>query len=584
MRYASHKCKMNLILHGVPDMQERLVWFGFQKFSVDLDVAEQKAIKERMRPMSFNKRLASAFMMFIFGAAILNILIPYMGLPVSLRKEPTSYLVALVLLSSFAAFFLVFQGSIRRRLRQNLLLAFAIIFTLPFVFTQKFFGTRDVGSMLITASENKLGEMVDIGIGSFGIDILIFASNAILILILAHMLSQNIKGFKSVLTALSLIMLFTNPMSIFAYRLVVPNYAHSLIDPDIDLLPPNILKRPDQQKNLIIVYLESLERTYREIPETAIAFKDLGEIEDRGISARNQMQFPGVNFTIGGIVGSQCGVPLLPRGIFSVHRMAGNGLSYASPFTEFIPSITCLGDVLSADGYEQSYLNGSDIVVFSKGDFFLSHGFENVFGQKQFENWETELRKNIWGLDDDVLFEKVNKELQRLASTDRPFTLVALTLSTHFPDAFLDKNCPVIAMDRSLVPDAIRCTGNHLKKLLAEVDKLGISEDTVIVFMSDHLTMKNTMWKQLVERSEQRRNLFIVLGAGAPRVIERESTTLDIYPTILEALGYKIEGGRAYMGRSIFSENGPTMIEKFGPIDLSKAVVGNNTLQEFIWK
>ena len=47
-------------------------------------------IKESMRPMNFNKRLASAFMMFIFGAAIVNILIPYMGLPVSLRKAPTS--------------------------------------------------------------------------------------------------------------------------------------------------------------------------------------------------------------------------------------------------------------------------------------------------------------------------------------------------------------------------------------------------------------------------------------------------------------------------------------------------------------
>ena len=92
------------------------------------------------------------------------------------------------------------------------------------------------------------------------------------------------------------------------------------------------------------------------------------------------------------------------------------------------------------------------------------------------------------------------------------------------------------------------------------------------------------MWEQLSAREEQRSNFVTILGAGPARIINRTGTTLDLYPTILEALGYTIEGGRAYMGRSIFSEHGPTLIESIGQKSLSEAVVGNTTLQEFIWK
>jgi len=92
------------------------------------------------------------------------------------------------------------------------------------------------------------------------------------------------------------------------------------------------------------------------------------------------------------------------------------------------------------------------------------------------------------------------------------------------------------------------------------------------------------MWDQLSAREDQRSNFVTILGAGPARIIHRVGTTLDLYPTILEALGYTLEDGRAYMGRSIFSENGPTLIERIGQEGLSKAVVGNSTLQDFIWQ
>lgn len=536
-----------------------------------------------MRP-DLLKKFIRAFAVIIFGAAILNILIPHLGIPPKLTSTPTVFFTAAILIGSFIAFQFDHPHLPTRRLGPNLFFVAAILTALPFVFTQKFFGTRDVASIMITMSENKGGEMMKIGIGNFGVDIAKLIVIMVITLGLAHVLLIRLRGFKTALLALSALVLITNPIAAFVYRLAVPNPVYSMIDPAKDLQAPKILARPAVKKNLIIIYLESVERTYRDIPETAAAFKPLGEIEDRGISARAQRQIPGLHFTAGGMVGSICGVPLLPRGVFSVRKKIHADVDVEFPFSEFLPSMTCLGDVLHADGYEQSYLNGSDLAIFSKGDLFLTHGFDRAFGLKQLDNWQNEARQNSWGLDDDVMFEQVTKELHRLAKTGKPFTLAALTISTHMPDAFLDKNCTGTLVNGSLVPDAIRCTAAHLQDLLAEVDKLGLTDETVVVFMSDHLAMKNTMWDQLSARQEERSNFVTILGAGPARVIDRVGTTLDVYPTILEALGYKIEGGRAYMGRSIFSEQGPTLIEEIGLENLSEAVVGNSTLQEYIWQ
>jgi len=534
--------------------------------------------------LKIKNRCFRALAVVVFGAAVLNILIPHLEISTTLTDTPTVYFVLTILVASFVAFLIDHPPCATQRFGPNLLFTLAVATALPFVLTQNLFGTHDVASIMITMSENQGGEMMKIGIGNFGADIVELSVVVLLMLGLANVLLIHMKGFKTALLGLSALLLVTNPIATYAYRLAVPNPAHALIDPAKDLVPPKIIGWPALKKNLIIIYLESVERTYRDITETAVAFKTLGEIEDQGISARMQMQIPGLHFTAGGIVGSMCGVPLLPRGVFSVHRKSRAEVDIEFPFSDFLPSMTCLGDILRADGYTQSYLNGSDLAVFSKGDLFLTHGFDRVFGLKQLDNWQAEPRKNLWGLDDDVVFEQVTKELHRLSKTGRPFTLAALTLSTHMPDAFLDKDCTATLVNGSLVPDAIRCTTAHVQDLLAEVDKLGLSDDTIVVLMSDHLAMKNTMWDQLSAREDQRSNFVTILGAGPARIIHRVGTTLDLYPTILEALGYTLEDGRAYMGRSIFSENGPTLIERIGQEGLSKAVVGNSTLQDFIWQ
>ncbi len=57
---------------------------------------------------------------------------------------------------------------------------------------------------------------------------------------------------------------------------------------------------------------------------------------------------------------------------------------------------------------------------------------------------------------------------------------------------------------------------------------------------------------------------------------------LDVYPTILEVMGYQIADGQANLGISLLSDT-TTLVEKIGPKTLSSALKQNQPLQQFLW-
>ena len=91
----------------------------------------------------------------------------------------------------------------------------------------------------------------------------------------------------------------------------------------------------------------------QEIKKKAIVFADVHQVTHSG-------------WTIGGMVASQCGVPL-----FSVAR--GNSLSVMN---SFMSSATCMGDILRQHDYQLNYMGGADSEFGGKKNFYLSHGFE----------------------------------------------------------------------------------------------------------------------------------------------------------------------------------------------------------------
>ena len=331
------------------------------------------------------------------------------------------------------------------------------------------------------------------------------------------------------------------------------------------------------------MFLESLERTYRNIPETRRSFTPLARLEDTGITFSNIDQVYGTHFTAAGMVAAHCGIPLLPSGFVNVQKQIHDKTT-ADHFQldDFMSHVTCLGDILAEEGYIGSYMNGSDLRVFSKGELFASHGYERLFGVNSLKGPRAETYENVWGLNDETIFAYATEELKYLASLDRPFMMSMLTISTHGPDAELDQGCQFPVVAESQLPAAIHCSGNHVTKLLETLVDLGISEDTIVVVQSDHLAMSNTLKPLLEKRDGARRNFMTVLGAGEHRVISKYGSMIDVYPTILELMGYKIAEGRANMGVSLLNEQ-PPLITKLGQEKLHRAFKQNHSLAGFLW-
>ena len=237
--------------------------------------------------------------------------------------------------------------------------------------------------------------------------------------------------------------------------------------------------------------------------------------------------------------------------------------------------VHCLGGQLEQDGYTLSYMNGADAKKYSKRSFLTEHGYIRIFDFYSIDSGALQDRENEWGMSDEVLYEHIRKEIEYLEMQEDPYVLSYLTISTHGPDAYLDHNC---SSDSDIkIPDAIRCSLEQFVALYDDLQAKGYLEDTVVVVMSDHLARGTSLGDQL-RAAEGRSNLFFVLNGPEAGEVERVSTPLDIYPTLLEILGYTIRDGRANFGVSLNSDT-PNLVEHFaGPRQVSARFRLNHAL------
>jgi len=308
-------------------------------------------------------------------------------------------------------------------------------------------------------------------------------------------------------------------------------------------------------KNLVYIYLESIERTYLDEEIFPGLMPNLKAIEARSLSFTNIHQTVASNWTIAGMVNSQCGIPLLiPGG-------QGNSMSGAG---RFLPKANCVGDVLNDKGYQLHYLGGSNKNFAGKATFYRNHGFQRVEGVWDFsekiqpsKNMPAKfvtkgLYRSAWGLYDDTLFEEVKTRFSELSEQSQPFALFALTLDTHAPNGHVSRYCSDVAYRDGANPmlNAVHCADKLISRLYQFLTEHPNFENTILVIASDHLAMPNSA-RDLLERGD-RKNLFLVTGRQiATAAIETRAAPLDIAPTILNLLGADIKG--LGFGRDLFS-------------------------------
>lgn len=289
------------------------------------------------------------------------------------------------------------------------------------------------------------------------------------------------------------------------------------------------------------IYLESLERAFLDQERLPGVAPRLAELEREHLSFRGIRTAPLMNWTVAGMVASQCGMPFEPL---------------AKQVDGYQAGASCLGDWLVEQGYTLSYVGGADPAFSGKGRFYRSHGFSTVLGFDDLKNDAPE--HSIWGAYDDVVFARAQMEFMRLQQAGSLFGLVVLTTATHPPDGYISPSCPKRDHFDNPMLAAAHCSDGQVAKLVTWFKRYG-PEDLLIFISSDHLQVAGSA-QELLQQAV-RENTLIVIGRGQG-VVERPSTMVDVAPTVAGLLGF--EARAMGLGRNLRIWDEPTLVEKYG--------------------
>jgi phosphoglycerol transferase len=514
-------------------------------------------------------------LLFVFAAGIYRFGIYELGWSNNL-KYPFSKIVVAILLVAVCVFTLVPSKAGRKSGRLFFAIwVIAFLLFAPFYLLKYLMGVNDIETVMVFLEGTAVKDATNIAIADLMPYISKEGFTVIAVFAASYFLYRTTRYFGAVLFVLACVSFYLHPLTRYVSETFLPNPAHDLISIEKDFHPVQITARPDRPKNVIIIYLESLERTYFEIGATREAMADLIPLAKTGFEAINVAQVRGTENSVPGNVATQCGVPLLPTASM-------NPLKQKLVTTEdILPKITCLSDILVGDGYNASYVVGTDMEPMALGRFLRSHGYKNLFGLGSVSPEDREKYKMNWGVTDEYTFAKAEAEIRRMNAEGAPFMLSMATMATHGPDGFPDKDCSFESRVDSKLPRSMYCTVQHVKEIVELVDELGIAQNTVIALMSDHLAQPNVFRNALADK--ERRNLFILLNAGQTGVTDKPALAFDIFPTILEAAGYELKDRKANFGTSLFSDT-PGLVSTVGPDRINAAIRGNRALAEGLWK
>jgi Phosphoglycerol transferase and related proteins, alkaline phosphatase superfamily len=322
------------------------------------------------------------------------------------------------------------------------------------------------------------------------------------------------------------------------------------------------LEFPEEKRNLIYIYLESMESTYASVAEgggfAQNYIPELTRIAAENISFSNTDRlgggYPtyGTTWTMGAMFAQTAGLPL----IIPINQ------NEMSTQDTFFPSIVTLGDILDDAGYRQVFMIGSPATFGGRKNYYTIHG--------DYEIWDYYTAQEqgkiaadysvFWGYEDQKLFSYAKERLTSLSREEGPFNFTMLTVDTHFPDGWVCELCPdYFAEDQ--YANVMACSSRQVQDFLTWIQAQPFYENTTVILAGDHLTMNGEFASHVPMEQRRVYNAFINSAVTTQNTTFREFITMDMFPTTLASLGVKIAGDRLALGTNLFSEV-PTLAER----------------------
>lgn len=227
----------------------------------------------------------------------------------------------------------------------------------------------------------------------------------------------------------------------------------------------------------------------------------------------------GADYSIAGMFASQCGAP------------------YQYNNTK---NLICLGDILHTAGYKQVFMQGSDMKFEHMGDFYLSHGYNELYGKKKLPPIDDPKNHNYWDITDKDLFSYAYDKFLELNKNyldkNQSFNLTIFISDTH--DGTPSRGCPKYygKFEENHFFQSYYCTDYLLEKFIPKVLQTKGSENLVIAVIGDHLQNFDIYASKLKKMNRRVLALIHTPDKKSVKIIHKTNHT-DFAPTLLGAMG-----------------------------------------------
>ena len=340
---------------------------------------------------------------------------------------------------------------------------------------------------------------------------------------------------------------------------------------------------PEQKRNLIYIFLESMETTYADeenggafsenyIPELTELAEENEDFSGADAGLNGGTALTSTTWTAAALFGQTTGLPLsIP--------IDGNSMDTQE---SFLPGVTSLGDILEQQGYRQTFMIGSDGNFGGRSLYFTDHGNYDIKDYYYYQS-QGKFDKDYWvwwGFEDQKLFEYAKEELTALAAQDQPFNFTLLTVDTHFEDGYV---CGLCGNEHgeNQYGNVLSCSSRQIKEFVEWIRQQDFYENTTIVISGDHPTMDKDFCEGIDDAYERKVYTAYINSAVTPEDPEwtRAYSTFDNYPTTLASLGVSIEGERLGLGTNLFSSRS-TLTEVYGNPYINQELTRKSALME----
>ena len=192
-----------------------------------------------------------------------------------------------------------------------------------------------------------------------------------------------------------------------------------------------------------------------------------------------------------------------------------------------------VAQLLKPYGYHSVFVYGGEKRFDNMASWYYGNGFDDIIDEKKFDN---PVFHGTWGVSDEDLVKRANKEFQGFYAKKQPFVSVMFSTSNHMPFEYPDGRIELYkGAKKDTVENAIKYADYSIGLFIDEARKQAYYKDTIFLIASDH---NIRVYGDDLLPYNMFQIMGLILGEGVEsKQVDRLITQPDLLATALDLIG-----------------------------------------------